>query len=257
MDQVATLSQDGKNLLTVIHQKIAEGAIRYEEPETYIGYKQAHELLGIEMAGRDWGASLEKQGLADLAYWTRDKSVPKVTGLIVNQTKLKPGSGYFKVFRGGKEDLRWWREQARESIAFDWSPYIDEQDIPTLVEFKQFDAAIREGELTRINVLVRSRCEALKKRARAYHRSEDGFLRCKACGWRNPSPASFQGDIVELHHIDPLSDYSENGREWTISTAIKNLVPLCPNCHRLIHALPDGNHHSLEDLIYLLKKHPQ
>lgn len=251
------LSKDAKRLLSAIVGEIREGKITPGNPKSYIGYGEAHTLMGIKKIGPTWGVSLMKQGLTELAQWTVDRNVPKVTGLIVDQKTFRPGKGYFKLFRIKKEKLVWWHMQARDSIAFDWSSYIPEQDLPSWEELVDYEKAIIEGKVYSISVKVRKRCDALKRRAKNYHRGEDEILRCRACGWYNPAPASFKGNIVDMHHLYSLKNMPSEGKKLNLSEAIKNLVPLCPTCHRLIHALPKGETHSLEDLKYLLKKYPQ
>nr|WP_285801181.1 HNH endonuclease [Exiguobacterium sp. s193] len=57
-------------------------------------------------------------------------------------------------------------------------------------------------------------------------------LSCKVCNFNFEMMYGEHGkDFIEIHHIKPLS---------TLSKAIKvnpktDLVPLCSNCHRMIH----------------------
>ena len=224
-------------------------------PDTYLGYKEAHELMGISLDAPRWDASLKNHGLVDLAQWTTRNNVPKITGLIVNQKSLKPGQGFFRLFGKSEDDEEWWHDQARESILFDWSDYIEELELPTREELEELERSIIEGTVRSINIRSRYRCERLKKRAKAYHRGTDGILRCKACGWYNFAPASFVGDIVELHHVEAVRKSPEEGKVWLMREAIKNLIPLCPTCHRLVHALSDHQTYSLEELEFLIGKY--
>lgn len=59
---------------------------------------------------------------------------------------------------------------------------------------------------------------------------------CQACGFNFEK---FYGkelgkEFIEVHHIKPLS---EIGRESEINP-VEDLIPLCPNCHRMIHRIP-------------------
>jgi 5-methylcytosine-specific restriction protein A len=60
-------------------------------------------------------------------------------------------------------------------------------------------------------------------------------LHGKKCGVCHFDPTTtYQGDyadILEVHHIEPLSENTE-ARRYNPST---DLIPLCPNCHRSIH----------------------
>lgn len=56
--------------------------------------------------------------------------------------------------------------------------------------------------------------------------------RCYACGF---DFKDFYGDIgsgyIEVHHIKPLSEINE---EYIVDP-INDLIPLCPNCHSMVH----------------------
>ena len=85
------------------------------------------------------------------------------------------------------------------------------------------------------------RCEGNKKLVFTYQYERDPKLRaaaikafgykCSACGIDFEKVYGQIGkQFIELHHIVPVSDgCAENN--------YKNLLPLCPNCHRMIHRL--------------------
>jgi 5-methylcytosine-specific restriction protein A len=54
---------------------------------------------------------------------------------------------------------------------------------------------------------------------------------CAGCGLEPRSVYGDAGDIVEVHHLEPLSLQGEP-RPYAPTT---DLVPLCPNCHRAVH----------------------
>lgn len=54
--------------------------------------------------------------------------------------------------------------------------------------------------------------------------------RCYVCGFDSAEVYGIQG-IVDVHHLKPLSDGGER-----ITDVDRDLVPLCPNCHRAIHS---------------------
>lgn len=54
------------------------------------------------------------------------------------------------------------------------------------------------------------------------------------CGICSSEPRSIYGDsgsIIEVHHLQPLSD-SDEPRAYDPA---RDLIPLCPNCHRAVH----------------------
>lgn len=69
------------------------------------------------------------------------------------------------------------------------------------------------------------------------HFSHDGYICCDCCGFEFKS---FYGDkygssCIEIHHLKPIFQYSNKGITQTIEESLKNLLPVCPNCHRVIH----------------------
>lgn len=54
---------------------------------------------------------------------------------------------------------------------------------------------------------------------------------CKACGLVPSSIYGEAGGIIEVHHLEPVS-MLKNPRPYDPE---KDLVPLCPNCHRAVH----------------------
>lgn len=61
---------------------------------------------------------------------------------------------------------------------------------------------------------------------------------CKVCGINFEKEYGEVGkDFIHVHHIVPLS---EIGKEYQINP-IKDLIPVCPNCHAMIHRGMDYN----------------
>lgn len=60
---------------------------------------------------------------------------------------------------------------------------------------------------------------------------------CKACGDDLEKKYGQLGrDIIEVHHLVPIS--TRKGAHKV--NALKDLVPLCPNCHSMMHRLPQS-----------------
>ncbi len=68
------------------------------------------------------------------------------------------------------------------------------------------------------------------------HFTKDGDILCEACKF---SYKKFYGEIgkgyIEIHHIKPIFKYEDEELDKTIEVALKNVVPVCSNCHRMIH----------------------
>ena len=75
---------------------------------------------------------------------------------------------------------------------------------------------------------------------------------CTVCGieFGKEYGPEFVGKI-EVHHIVPLS---EIGKEYVVDP-IKDLVPICPNCHTALHSKPGGVY-TIEELIRIKDHKP-
>ncbi|MDC0048736.1 HNH endonuclease [Verrucomicrobia bacterium] len=84
-----------------------------------------------------------------------------------------------------------------------------------------------EGEITQAFVTSRERKKTNRVMCIALHGNK-----CGVCGFE---PSNFYSDkvngIIEVHHIEPLSELNAP----RIYDPLKDLIPLCPNCHRAIH----------------------
>ena len=174
-----TLAPEAKAILQLLVNRIREGCFLPDDAKSFMGYGEAHRELGLEVRGFHWGSSLRRQGLESLAVWIHENELPAITGLIVDQKDFRPGDGYFEVNDRPIGDSRWWSDEVRKAIAFDWSPFVEDDSTPSLDALERFTQAVVEGALSTIPAEVRSRCEALRKRARQYYRSPDGKLRCE------------------------------------------------------------------------------
>lgn len=95
---------------------------------------------------------------------------------------------------------------------------------------------IEEGSIKNITIKWRIRSRQLIKKAREHFKNEDkeGKLRCVICGYFKPD--FVEREIVHIHHMEPLKDIPEEGITISIKDAIKNTMPLCPNCHSIVHS---------------------
>lgn len=106
------------------------------------------------------------------------------------------------------------------------------QKVIPLTEF------VREGGSRRIERLVRERSARLRDVAREYFQdSKDGLLYCKCCNFEfsHHYYPNFSDSCIEIHHIKPIHSYEGDDFDKTIADALKNMLPVCPNCHRVIH----------------------
>ncbi len=99
------------------------------------------------------------------------------------------------------------------------------------VQFEDSEANYREGTVSYRLHLYRERNKALVRKKKDDVLKKGGKLVCEVCGFDFEKQYGNLGrDFIECHHIVPLS---EQGGEQ--KTRLKDLVLVCPNCHRMLH----------------------
>lgn len=97
---------------------------------------------------------------------------------------------------------------------------------------------ISEGQSSQVNIKKLERSSKLRQFA-INKFTKDGKIKCKVCGFDFEENYGETGKgFIEIHHIKPIFSFTENDNEKTLKDALKNLVPLCSNCHRMIHKKP-------------------
>lgn len=95
--------------------------------------------------------------------------------------------------------------------------------------------AVSEGKIDTRTAKIRARSAALRNAAIAYY-SEGGELRCAVCDFSFAEKYGVLGEgFIEIHHEKPICEYEQDGNEQFISEAVKDVKPLCANCHRMVH----------------------
>lgn len=99
-----------------------------------------------------------------------------------------------------------------------------------------YDEVIEEGLGIRAEVTKYQRSSRLRDAA-IEHFTQNGILKCDCCGFEFSTiyRERFAVDCIEIHHLRPIFQYKGVSIIQTIDEALKNLIPVCPNCHRVIH----------------------
>lgn len=94
---------------------------------------------------------------------------------------------------------------------------------------------LEEGAIKDLHVAKHERNPALRKACIEHYRSlNDGRIACEACGMAfGEVYGEFGEGYVEVHHLSPISQ-TEDVHAVDPKT---DLVPLCANCHAMIHRL--------------------
>lgn len=99
-----------------------------------------------------------------------------------------------------------------------------------------YEEIVAEGDSKTIVTKSYERSRKLRNAA-IEHFAINGIITCDCCGFEFKS---FYGDkygtsCIEIHHMKPIFQYASMSIVQTIDEALKNLLPVCPNCHRVIH----------------------
>ena len=104
---------------------------------------------------------------------------------------------------------------------------------------------IFEGIQTTVTVNKYERSSIARKKCIEYH-----GIACKICGINFEK---FYGEIgkdfIHVHHIIPLN---EIGKEYKVNYK-KDLIPVCPNCHAMLHKKVNNQHLSIKELQNIVK----
>ncbi len=166
-----------------------------------------------------------------------DKFSQKVRNLKSHNTLERKG---FATFAGGRFKIT----LSGEKIAEFGKPVMAElarQGFSEIQKGKVLDKGfeditIEEGTRSEIHGTIRKRSRILRKVAVAHFTAANGSISCRGCGFiaENVYGPEARG-LIEIHHLKPL--FMRKGQEIRASMrdALRYVVPLCPNCHRLVH----------------------
>lgn len=103
-----------------------------------------------------------------------------------------------------------------------------------------------EGNSEQVSTNRYERSLEARKRAIEYH-----GLRCIVCGMDFEETYGKIGrGFIHIHHIVPISSKGKTKIDYE-----KDLVPVCPNCHAMLHRGDNGSVLSIKELKSILKRH--
>lgn len=116
------------------------------------------------------------------------------------------------------------------------------------------DILVEEGRVSYRNQRIRQRSRILTEIARKKFLDTNGKLRCSGCNFDFEEQYDGRGKgYIEIHHLKPIHQHDIEGEKQIAVKALEKLVPLCSNCHRMIHRDRD-NLLSPEELRELIQR---
>ncbi len=215
-----------------------------------ICYKDLGKLTGVfwRQVGRQAGAVSEK---------CLELGLPAISVLVVGKQSRKPGVGFIPLLkkRGyvldkDNNDTVIQQEKEKVFLRKDWSVLIGQQSVlnPYLDEIE--NETFHEGAKKQITVNYyerdpRARLECIDSHKPSYT--------CYICGFNSGEiyGEQFKG-LIHVHHKVPLSKIQGE----TKNNPKIDMVPVCPNCHMILHSKGKGEVYDVEDikLIYSRNK---
>ncbi|HHL42565.1 MAG TPA: hypothetical protein ENJ42_03010 [Hellea balneolensis] len=127
------------------------------------------------------------------------------------------------------------------------------RDISSLIpEASDHVPAGKEGAVIQATSNQYERKPEYRQACVEYFEGKDGRIACQVCDMDFESRYGEIGrGFIHIHHIDPLGD--GQGEREIVPT--RDLVPVCPNCHAMLHKKPGiGNAYTLEEIRQRLKE---
>jgi len=107
------------------------------------------------------------------------------------------------------------------------------------------DGKLTEGRIHQVHITKHERNRDLRQQCLLHYGYE-----CQVCGIDFEKVYGEPGkQFIEVHHLNPIAD---TDGEHEIDPK-EDLVPLCSNCHSMIHRKPGGQPYSLKELKDLYK----
>lgn len=102
------------------------------------------------------------------------------------------------------------------------------------------DSSLYEGSVVTVNVNKYERNSLARRKCIEHYGNT-----CMVCGFDFGAVyGGFAKGFIHVHHITPLSEIDE---EYKVDFK-KDLIPVCPNCHAMLHKKKEGKHPNIKEL---------
>ncbi|MED9970595.1 MAG: HNH endonuclease [Ruminococcus sp.] len=194
--------------------------------------------------------------LGQIGKLCNDLKLPEINTMVINAKTKLPGYGLkeLKLQLGEEVEQKSLKELFDEEQNYikdcpNWQCLADYLQISIVMPargeiiYPQDIDEINSYEGAKKRIVVNSyERNAFERKRCIDHYSKNGRISCQICGF---DFGEFYGEnyrnLIEVHHIKPIS---EIGKSYKID-GTKDLIPLCPNCHMVVHS---KNAESIDDL---------
>lgn len=161
----------------------------------------------------------------------------------------KDGSGRFRITAQGQRMVDLNREYLKYLFENSFS-YKDAQALAAKIISSQNkahklyiyaeDGEVKEGQASVAKTRIKARSKKLRAAALAYY-TENRRIACHVCGFDFQECYGELGNgYIQLHHEKPICQYSDEGFNKYLRDAVKDMKPVCANCHCMIHRNKDA-----------------
>ncbi len=164
---------------------------------------------------------------------------------IYNAKKNGEKSGSFRISWSGKKYLDeninvvnylLNNDFASQDLKEAFDKVYSNRDKAKKIETFDENLTINEGTQIIVKTKVYKRSSKLRKQAIEYYTTQEGRIKCKVCCF---DFEDFYGEhgkgFIEIHHQKPVFQFDGDDIQRTIKQALENVIPVCSNCHRMIH----------------------
>lgn len=223
--------------LTEVEWKIAEILVECAKNRTTITFGKLGKMVGVgrRQVGKHAGAVGKR---------CVELGLPALSVLVVYSRNGKCGSGFHKVYDEIGATMEWSVEEEKQRV----------YDLPHEEWDRLFDG--KSVRLPIVGDYVESEGDKKPRQVNVYERSaklrrkclEKNGCRCGICGANLGEIYGKEfADVIEVHHKTPVSGGSRK------STA-DDLIPVCPNCHRILHAQGGGEVYTVDEVKDFIEK---
>ncbi len=235
------------------------------ELELNVSYKDLADRVtdaGFKLHHRQVG-----RNIGEISKLCHQLGLPLLSAKVMNLTSHEPGEGFLDLYKSLeptiKGDPKYLFKKELEKIRKCEKWYILTEylniEIEGITKSKKFDTRdfesvfpeevnsgnYPEGAVKTVLVNKYERNSKAKNECIKFHGTQ-----CKICGFKFSEKygVKFQNKI-HVHHVKPIS---EIGEEYQINP-IKDLVPVCPNCHMILHSKGKNEIYTIEEVKEMIK----